>query len=576
MNEQRNMILAVVLSALVLIGWTFISDKYLPKPTPEKAPVAASAPATVPGAPATATAPTAKPVAAAIGESARVAIETPALKGSIALKGARIDDLVLLRHTETIKKDSPFVRLLSPEGTARSYFAGFGWTGQGFATPDANSVWTTDGAKLTPDTPITLSWNNGAGQAFAIKLSIDKDYLFTVAQTVTNSGTAPVSVRPYGLISRSFGANTNYSMFSRNLDVDSYTMQVGPMGNFNGAVNYKVDYKTLNDPATSSERFASKGGWLGFGDTYWLAALVPDATASIDAGFRFASGTYQADFAQPQGVVAVGQSLTTSSRLFAGAKEVAVLDRYQDEGGIALLDKAIDWGWFEILEKPLFKLLSLLFKFTGNFGLAIIGLTIIVRGAMFPVAQRQFRSMAAMRAVQPKMKVLQERYKDDKPKLQQEMMALYAKEKVNPAAGCLPIFIQVPIFYALYKCLMLTIEMRHQPFILWLQDLSAPDPANLVTLAHSMGWMGIPSFLAVGILPALVGLTMYLQFKLNPASPDPVQQQVFSVMPWMMMFMMAPFAAGFHLYWVVSNTLTILQQRWLYSQHPGLKEPVKT
>jgi YidC/Oxa1 family membrane protein insertase len=574
-NEQRNMILAVVLSALVLIGWTFISDRFLPKPAPEKAPVSASAPANVPGA-ATPATPVAKPVAAAIGESARVAIETPALRGSIALKGARIDDLVLLRHTETIKKDSPFVRLLSPQGTARGYFAGFGWTdGKNKMVPD-DAVWTADGAKLTPETPVTLRWSNTTGQTFAMKFSVDKDYLFTVAQTVTNSGAAPFAARPYGAISRSFGANNNYSMFSRNLDVDSWTMQVGPMGNFNGAVNYKIDYKTLSDPATSSERFTSKGGWLGFGDTYWLAALVPAANASIDAGFRSDGGTYQADFAEPQQIVAAGQSVTTTSRLFTGAKEVAVLDRYQNEGGIELLDKAIDWGWFEILEKPLFKLLSFLFKFTGNFGIAIILLTVIVRGVMFPVAQRQFRSMAAMRVVQPKMKVLQERYKDDKPKLQQEMMALYAKEKVNPAAGCLPIFLQVPIFYALYKCLMLTIEMRHQPFTLWIQDLSAPDPANLVTLAHSFGWMWIPSFLAVGILPALVGLTMYLQFKLNPTAPDPVQQQVFSVMPWMMMFMMAPFAAGFHLYWVVSNTLTILQQRWLYSQHPALKEPVKT
>jgi YidC/Oxa1 family membrane protein insertase len=580
-DNQRNMIMAIVLSALVLFGWSAASERFFPTP---KAPVQTAAPSatgTVPatpgaapviGAPASASAPAVKPLDNALGESARVAIETPSLKGSIALKGARIDDLILVRHTETIKKDSPLIRLFSPEGTKRSYYAGFGWTGSGFKAPDANTVWTADNAKLTPQAPVTLRWDNGTGQQFTIKIAVDADYLFTATQTMTNTSVTPVEARTYGLVNRNYGTSTDASMIAQRHDVDSWTMHVGPIGDFNDAVNFDVDYTGLAEAGAQGTRFSSKVGWLGFGDTYWLAALVPAKGSSIDGGFRAGGGTYQADFAGAQSIVGAGKSLTSSVRLFAGAKEVAVLDRYGDEGGIARLGKSIDWGWFEIIEKPMFTLLSFLFKMTNNFGVAIILLTVIVRGVMFPIAQKQFASMASMRGVQPKMKALQERYKDDKPKLQQEIMELYKKEKINPAAGCLPIFLQIPIFYALYKVLLVTIEMRHQPFALWVNDLSAPDPFMFGLFPN----LPIPGFLAIGILPILLGITMYLQFKLNPAPADPVQQQVFSIMPWIMMFMMAPFAAGLQLYWVVSNTLTILQQKWLYSKHPALKEPVKT
>jgi YidC/Oxa1 family membrane protein insertase len=576
-DNQRNMIMAIVLSALVLFGWSAISERYFPAP---KAPVSAAAPATpggipaapVVGAPAAASASAIKPLGTALTQGGRVAIDTPALKGSIALTGARIDDLVLLRHTETIKKDSPKIRLFSPEGTKRSYYAGFGWTGSGFKAPDASTVWTADGNKLTPETPVTLNWSNDTGQMFAIRLAVDKDYMFSVTQTINNSSAVPVEVRSFGLVNRNYGTSTDASMIAQRHDVDSWTMHVGPIGDFGDAVNFDVDYKTLATEGPSGERFTSKVGWLGFGDSYWLAALIPAKDGSVDGGFRASGGAYQADFASPQNIVGAGKTLSTTTRLFAGAKEVALLDRYSEEGGIARFGKAIDWGWFEIIEKPMFKLLSFLFKLTHNFGFAIILLTVIVRGAMFPIAQRQFASMASMRAVQPKMKALQERYKDDKPRLQQEMMEMYKREKINPAAGCLPIFLQIPIFYALYKCLLVTIEMRHQPFALWVNDLSAPDPFMFGLFPN----LPIPGFLAIGILPILLGITMYLQFKLNPAPADPVQQQVFSIMPWIMMFMMAPFAAGLQLYWVVSNTLTILQQKWLYSKHPALKEPVKT
>ncbi len=556
------MVLAIVLSALVLFGWTAFSDRYFPQPKPAvTTPQADRTPtATTPATP-VAAAHTRINVSQALTGTPRVAIETPSLRGSINLKGAVIDDLVLLSHKETIKKKSPPVRLLAPATAASSYFAGFGWTGDGLVAPDASTLWQADGTVLTPEKPLTLTWSNTTGQRFAIRVAVDSNYLFTITQTIENGGAGAVGARPYGYVSR----------FGKSKDTSSWTNHVGPIGAFDGAVNYKVNWDDI-EPATG-KRFQSKGGWIGFGDHYWLTALIPDQAAGIDAGFRTGNGNYQAEFAVPQTLVGPGKAVSTTSRLFAGAKEVNTLDAYQ-EAGIPLFDKAIDWGWFEIIEKPIFKYLDWLFKLVGNFGVAIILLTLTVRGLMFPIAQRQFASMAAMRVVQPKLKALQEKYKDDKPKLQQEMMALYQKEKINPMAGCLPIFLQIPVFYALYKVLMLTIEMRHQPFALWIHDLSAPDPATIINLFGYLNFTP-PSFLALGVFPILLGITMWLQFKLNPTPMDPVQQQMFSIMPWIMMFMMAPFAAGLQLYWIMSNVLTIAQQKWLYSRHPALKEPVK-
>lgn len=571
MENQRNMILAIVLSALVLIGWTALSERYFPQPKPAPAASKTAAPAAAPVAPK----PAIRDVKTVLADGGRVAIETPSLKGSINLRGAQIDDLVLPKYGETIEKNSPPVRLLSPSGAKDAYYAGFGWIGEGAAVPGPDTVWTADTTKLTPQTPVTLSWDNGQGQAYRIKIAIDDKYMFTIDQSVANTGTGAVGARSYSFVSRVKGAHSGGSMLAPTKDRDSWTMHVGPIGVFNGAANYDVDYDDVDAAGVNGMRFATKGGWLGFGETYWLTALVPDGAVNADTGFRSGNGTYQAEFSSPQQLVGPGKSLTVRSKFFAGAKEVHTLDSYESKAGVPLFGKAIDWGWFEILEKPIFYLLDWLFKMVGNFGVAIIALTFIVRGLMFPIAQRQFASMAAMRVVQPKLKALQEKYKDDKPRLQQEMMALYQKEKINPLAGCLPIFLQIPVFYALYKVLMLTIEMRHQPFALWIKDLSAPDPATVINLFGYLHFTP-PSFLALGVLPILLGITMYLQFKLNPAPMDPVQQQMFSIMPWIMMFMMAPFAAGLQLYWTVSNLLTIAQQKWLYSKHPALKEPAKT
>lgn len=567
------MILAVVLSALVLIGWSALSERFFPAPKPAPTAVApqtgeaagtVSVPSTAPAAPMV------RSRAVVMGESARVKIDTPKLKGSIALKGARFDDLVLTQHLEALKKNAQNVTLLSPNGTARSYFAGFGWSGQGLVAPDANTVWAADSAILTPEKPVTLSWNNGQGQLFAIKISVDKDYMFKVDQTISNTGTGAVGVSPYAYVSRNYGARGG-NMFVQQEDVDIWTLHVGPIGVFNDAANYSTNYTDLDAAGPNGQSFASKGGWIGFGDSFWLTALIPETGKPVTAAFRKQGSLYQAEYTSPATVVAPGKAVTTSSRFFAGAKEVKLLDRYEAEGGVQMFGKAIDWGWFEIVAKPIFKLLTFFFGLVGNFGVAIIMLTLTVKALMFPIAQKQFASMAGMRAVQPKIQALQERFKDDKVKLQQEMLALYQKEKINPAAGCLPIFIQIPVFYALYKSLLISIEMRHQPFVLWIKDLHAPDPLTPVNLFGLLNFTP-PSMIAIGVLPIIVGVTMYIQQKLNPPAPDPVQQQVFAIMPWLLMFIMAPFAAGLQLYWAVNNTLTILQQKWLYSRHPILKQ----
>ncbi|MCW2380763.1 MULTISPECIES: membrane protein insertase YidC [unclassified Sphingobium] len=566
MDDKRNILLAVVLTIAILFGWPVISNYFFP---PSAQPIERAeqqakqkgAASNVRGGPLAEGAQAIRPIEAVLGESQRVAIETPKLRGSINLRGARIDDVVLPTHRQTVDEKSPPVRLLAPSGTADAYFASFGWSGEGVRVPDANTVWTADGTKLTPQTPVTLRWSNGAGQTFLIRLSIDEDYLLTVAQTVENAGGNAIAVRNYGLLSR-----TGHSK-----DKSTWTIHTGPMGVFNGSANYDIGFDKLDKDG--DKRFSTTGGWLGFTDLYWHAALIPAQTLPVDAQFRKgASDRYQADLTYAPAVVQPGTSLSTTSRLFVGAKETPVLDRYMDQQGIALFDRAIDWGWFRWFEKPIFYLLDWLFRHIGNFGVAIICLTFIVRGLMFPVAQRQFASMAAMRAIQPKMKALQERYKNDKPKMQQEIMALYKTEKVNPLAGCLPIFLQIPIFFALYKVLMLTVDMRHQPFYLWIKDLSAPDPAHILNLFGLLPFTP-PSFLGIGVLAVILGITMWLQFKLNPAPMDDVQKQIFSLMPWMMMFIMAPFAAGLLIYWCTSNILTIAQQWWLYRQHPVLGQP---
>jgi len=558
LNDNRNMMLAVLLSALVLIGWTLLADRLMPTAGPQTVKVENGVAKPIPQPRADPAADGPKAMRArtiVLAETPRVRIESPSLEGSINLKGARFDDLVLVRQREGIAKDSPPVRLLSPAGAKGAYFAAFGWTAQGVAAPDSNTVWTSSAPALVPGRPVTLSWTNPTGQRFELIVSVDEGYLFSVRQRVANLGAGAVAVTPYGLVSRG----------AKSTDPSGWTMHVGPMSFLDGKADYDVDWETLDENRAGVTR-DSRGGWLGFTDKYWLTALVPADDAAIAASFKKSpSGAYQADYSGAPVTVAPGQAVTGETRLFAGAKEKAWLDRYES-AGIDKLSKSIDWGWFEWFMRPIFSLLQWLFHATGNFGVAIICLTFIVRMIMFPIADKQFRSMAGMRRVQPKMKAIQERHKDDKPKLQQEMLKLYQEEKINPAAGCLPILLQIPVFYALYKVLMVSVEMRHQPFALWIKDLSAPDPMTPVNLFGLLAFTP-PHILAIGVLPILLGITMWMQFKLNPTQMDPVQQQIFGFMPWVMMVVMAPFAAGLQLYWVVSNVLTIAQQKWLYRRY---------
>lgn len=560
--DVKNIVLAVVLSTMVLLGWTVVADRFFPTEAPPVASTAAPA-----GAPAAAALQGAAPAIAgpgailgrdaALAASPRVAIDTPRLKGSINLTGARFDDLVLPSYRQTNDKASPPVRLFSPSRTADSQFAQFGWVGA--LAPPATAVWTADRPTLTPATPVTLSTTAPSGLVFRQKISVDKDFLFTVEQSIENPGAAPVVLRPFGLVSRrgeAAAAETN--------------VHVGPIGVLQDTLkDSDLEFEKLRDDGP--QRFTSTGGWLGLTEKYWLAASVPDQKAKIAATFQYAAGQYQADWLADAVSVPAGGRVTSTAKLFAGAKDVDLIDRYT-EAGIPRLDKSVSWGWFEVIAKPIFHLLDFLFKFTGNFGVAIIGLTLIVRAIMFPIANKQYESMAKMRLIGPRMKAIQEKYGDDKLRAQQEIMAIYKTEKVNPLAGCLPIVLQIPIFYALYKTLLISIEMRHQPFVLWLTDLSAPDPLTPLNLFGLIAWQP-PAMIALGVLPILLGVTMWLQQKLSPAQMDPVQQQVFALMPWLFMFFMAPFAAGLQLYWTINNLVSIGQQLYMNRKYPAPATP---
>ena len=572
MDNQRNLIIAVVLSALLLFGWDFAMRTFYPEvDAPSEVASREDAPSAradgVPDVPGEIATDEAGPAAeipvidvdTALASADRIIIDAPEIHGSINPIGARIDDIDLKTHRQTVETDSANIRLFSPAGTDQQHFAQFGWVGEGVSLPGANTVWqVVDGDQLTQETPVTLGWDNGAGLQFALRYEIDEHYMLTITQSVANAGEGTVALRPYAFVNRT----------SETASASTWNVHSGPIAANPEGVNFDWDYDEV-----SEEGPVALGGnteWIGFTDIYWMSALIAEDGQNADGTFRAAGGTdYRADLIYDPVNVAAGETVTRTTQLFAGAKESAVLDMYQAQG-VDRFGLAIDWGWFRWIAWPMWQVLIFLFNLVGNFGLAIIGLTFIIRLLLFPVAQKQFTSMAQMRAVQPKMKALQERYKDDKPELQQQMAKLYKEEKVNPLAGCLPIFIQIPIFFALYKVLLLAIEMRHEPFFGWLRDLSAPDPATILNLFGLLDFTP-PGFLAIGVLAVLLGFTMWLQFKLNPAAMDPMQQQIFMIMPWVLMFVMAPFAAGLLLYWISNNVLTLAQQKYLYMRNPQLK-----
>jgi YidC/Oxa1 family membrane protein insertase len=558
MSEQRNVILAVVLSIAILLGYQFFFMKTPPKQGVPPAQTTA-ADAVAPKAPKDVAAgeEAAPPVKivktreAAVAEGGRIAIAAPRLTGSLSLTGARLDDITLATYRETQKPDSPNVSLLSPSGAPKPYFVELGWSAadHSIKVPTATTLWSANGTKLTPETPVELWWDNGEGLTFIRAVTVDDRYLFTVTQRVENHSGREITLYPYGLIARvGLPHLEGYSV-----------LHEGPVGVLDGKLE-EVTYEKVQKKAFEAD---TTGGWVGITDKYWLAALLFDQKAPVHAKFthRDAGGTprYQVDYLAAGVTVAPGAEAEVTNRVFVGAKEVRTIGDYAEKFGVDKFDRAIDFGWFYFIAKPFFYILNYLFKLVGNFGIAILLFVVMLRIVMFPLANKSYRSMNAMKRVQPEVKKLQERYKDDKARLQQEMMALYKREKANPMSGCLPMLIQIPIFFALYKVLFITIEMRHAPFYGWVTDLSAPDPTNVFTAFGLIPWMP-PQLLHLGAWPLAMGITMWLLQKMSPAPPDPTQAKIMQMLPIIFTFMMAKFAAGLVIYWAFSNCLSILQQ----------------
>ncbi|RWR14325.1 membrane protein insertase YidC [Paenirhodobacter populi] len=579
-SQNKNLIIATVLSVLVLIGWTFFFPPQTP-PAPTET-VAGSQPA-VPTAEATETATvgaltTEAATEAAVAASPRIRIETPNLTGSISLVGGRLDDLSLKKYNETLAPDSPLVRLLAPVGgtdlgAAKPYYAVYGWSPAGgldpALVPGPNTVWTAPAdATLTPETPVTLTWDNGAGLIFTRTISVDGNYLFTVDQSVQNTTDAPVRLAPYGIVVR-HGIPDSQRVYV--LHEGAIRMTDGKLEETKYSNITKLDQVPGEGQAEILK--GTENGWIGFTDKYWMATLVPaDGAFTSVVKYTAASDLYQAEVRMPVTEVAPGASATVESRLFAGAKEWEVIKSYQDQGGISRFVDSIDWGWFFFLTKPMFQLLHWLHGAIGNMGWAIVALTLIIKLLVFPLARKSYISMAKMKELQPEMEKLKEIAGSDRAKMQQGMMELYKKNKVNPAAGCLPIILQIPIFFALYKVIYVTIELYHAPWLGWIRDLSAPDPSSILNLFGLLPW-GTPEphtmffMLSLGVLPILLGVSMWLQQKLNPAPTDPSQAMIFAWMPWVFMFMLGSFASGLVLYWIANNMITFFQQYAIMAMH---------
>lgn len=593
MIEQKNVMVAIVISIVILFGWQYfieaprmekqqaqIEQQRLAEEARQQAagvPPAATGQLTAPGAVPvagsgigpnlgaaglSAGATSAESRETALAKTPRVKIRSDRLDGSIALVGGRIDDLILRGYREELDPDSANIVLLHPTQVERPYYAEFGWVGAGVKLPGADTLWEANATRLSPDRPVTLSWNNGEGLVFEKTFSLDENYMVSLTQRVKNKSSEPVTLTPYGLLSRT--GTPKIAGF--------YILHEGLIGVFNETLK-ETDYEDVRDG--EKVEVTTTGGWLGITDKYWLASLIPDQKEEFRARFvadkRGALDLYQTDYlAQPRNVPA-GGAATYSTHLFAGAKEVKLLDKYELELNIPLFDHAVDFGIFYWLTKPIFYAIHWLNEYIGNFGLAILALTVGIKLLFFPLANKSYVSMSKMKLLQPKLVELRDRFGEDKQRLNQEMMALYKKEGANPAAGCLPILVQIPVFFALYKVLFVNIEMRHAPFYGWIHDLSAPDPLGLLTAFGFIPWE-VPAFLLVaniGIWPIIMGLTMFLQQKLNPAPTDPIQAKVFMFMPLIFTFLLGSFPAGLVIYWAWNNVLSISQQ-WVIMRRQGV------
>ena len=570
--ENKNFILAIILSMLIIFGWQYFYAAPLQKKlatgtetsqTQQPAASGQTAPAAggvVPGISPEAAAASRED---ALAKSPRLKIETDFVSGSINLKGAMIDDLHLLRYRETIDPKSPTITFLSPSGTPGALFAEQGVvaaTGTTAKLPDPNTVWTApEGAVLSEGNPVTLTWDNGAGLKFIRKIEVSDEYLFTVTQTVENTSQVPVSLIPYARIQRQDTPTVSgYWVFFE-----------GMLGWIDGSL-HELHYKDVAGQ-TEPDRRDTTGGWIGFTDKYWAATIIPEQARNVTASFIHTKldgrDLYQTDYlASDALVVQPGGTASTTDRLFAGAKVVRTINAIESLYQIKGFSYVIDWGWFYFLTKPFFYLLDWLKGIVGNFGIAILLATVLVKAAVFPLANKSYASMSKMKKLQPEMERLKKEFPDDKMKQQQEMMALYKREKVSPLSGCLPVVVQIPIFFALYKVILTSIELRHAPFFGWIHDLSAPDPTSLFNLFGLIPWTP-PHMLMIGVWPIIMGITMWVQMRLNPAPPDPVQASLFNWMPVMFTFMLGTFPVGLVIYWAWSNTLSVIQQSLIMKKH---------
>lgn len=582
--EQKRLMLAVAISIAILTVFQILVPPHkAPHPAGSAASTAARStratpPDQAPGPTHDVASPGTQPVAAPVPRNApRLAIAAPRVEGSLSLQGARFDDVVLRDYHETVSPRSPLVRILEPERDKQPTTVQIGWAQGGngdLKLPNGNTIWTADETELSPAHPATLTWDNGAGLVFRMVVAVDANYMFTVTQSVHNATGAPVSLYPWSRVARGYTPET----------VGSYLIHEGPIGVFDGRLQ-EIGYKATRDDAAKHDGVAfttaSTGGWAGITDKYWLSAVVPAQTAPITATYRYipgeggnAAGTYQVDtLARDPVVAAPGAEAAFTSHVFAGAKEVHLLDAYMRELHIPSFDKAVDFGWFYFLTKPIFFMLDWLNNQLGNFGLAILAFTLFVKALFFPLANKAYKSMSKMRLLAPRMTEIRARYKDDPVAMQRETMALYRSEGVNPASGCLPMLIQIPVFFCLYKVLYVTIEMRHAPFFGWIRDLSAPDPT---TIFNAFGLLPfdpgrLSPYLELGIWPLVLMGTMFLQQRMNPPPPDPAQARIFAIMPLVFGFMMARFPAGLVIYYCWNNTLTVLQQ-WYIMRHTGLAQ----
>ena len=554
--ENRNVIIAVILSTAILIGWSMYfenPDEAQRKRLEIQGKTETQTNIQKPETPQTTKANPTKAISRgeALKEGDRVSVENSNLAGSISLRGAIIDDIVLKNYRETLDKNSKPIVVLSPKKSDEGYFVESGWasTKSDIKVPDNNSIWQIkDGKKLTPTSPVTLEWNNREGIIFSKKIEVDNKYLFKITETIRNEKNKTIELFHYSQITKNTKPTTE----------NFYILHEGLIG----VVDKNLKEETYSTIEKEKKTYAGKSGWFGITDKYWMSAIIPESGKSFKGEYSFAN-SYKANFIISEPTIANPQKSTSATlKIFIGAKEVYPIDNYTEIEKIDRFDLSIDWGWFYFITKPLFFVIDYIFKIVGNFGLAIIILTLIVRILFFPLNNYSFKSMAKMKVLQPETLRIKELYKDDVKRTQQEMMALYKREKVNPLSGCLPILIQIPIFFAVYKMLFVTLEMRHAPFFGWIKDLSAADPTTIFNLFGLIPW-NPPSFLMIGVWPILMGITMYFQMKLNPTPPDPIQAKIFAFFPLIMTVMLATFPSGLVVYWTVSNVLTMAQQYYI-------------